>query len=233
MSAQFPGGILFETYIQPLIIQHGYLAVFCVVMLESAGLPLPGETALVLASAYAGATGHLNIAYVILAAIAGAVIGDNFGYLIGRFVGAQVFERYGGLVGLTEKRLRLGRYLFERHGAKIVFFGRFIALLRVFAAVLAGLNKYAWRSFLVWNAAGGTVWALVMGMGGYFFGDAMDRVSGPLGLIGLALVVCGLIVFWFVMRREEKKWEERLTAEALADKGPGAAGMDKSHTDRS
>jgi membrane protein DedA with SNARE-associated domain len=221
MPAQFPGGVLFETYIQPLIIQHGYLAVFCVVMLESAGLPLPGETALVLASAYAGATGHLNIAYVILAAIVGAVIGDNFGYLVGRFVGAKVFKRYGALVGLTEKRLRLGEYLFERHGAKIVFFGRFIALLRVFAAVLAGLNQYAWRSFLIWNAAGAIVWALVMGVGGYVFGDAMDKVSGPLGLIGLGLVVAGLIIFWFVMRREEKKWEDRLTAEALGNKEPG------------
>jgi membrane protein DedA with SNARE-associated domain len=220
MPAQFPGGVLFETYIQPLIIQHGYLAVFCVVMLESAGLPLPGETALVLASAYAGATGHLTIAYVILAAIVGAVIGDNFGYLIGRFVGVKVFERHGALVGLTEKRLRLGEYLFERHGAKIVFFGRFIALLRVFAAVLAGLNKYAWRSFLIWNAAGAIVWALVMGVGGYVFGDAMDKVSGPIGLIGLGLVVAGLIIFWFVMRREEKKWEDRLTAEALGNKEP-------------
>jgi membrane protein DedA with SNARE-associated domain len=218
---------LFETHIQPLIAQHGYWAVFFVVMLESTGIPLPGETALVLAAAYAGATGHLNIAYVILAAIAGAVIGDNSGYLIGRFVGAKIFERYGALVGLTEKRLLLGQYLFQRHGAKIVFFGRFIAVLRVFAAVLAGLNKYAWRSFLIWNAAGAAAWALIMGIGAYLFGDAMDRVSGPIGLIGLALVVAGLIVFWFLMRREEKKWEEKLTAEALRGKTPDANDRDQ------
>lgn len=208
---------MFETHIQPLIIHHGYWAVFLVVMLESAGAPLPGETALILAAGYAGATGHLNIAYVILAAIAGAVIGDNFGYLIGRFVGAKLFERYGALVGLTESRLRLGEYLFERHGGKIVFFGRFIAILRVFAALLAGLNKFAWRAFLVCNAAGAVVWALVMGIGAYLFGDAMNRVSGPLGIIGLVLVLGGILVFWLVMRREEKKWEARLTAEALKE----------------
>lgn len=217
---------MFETHIQPLIIHHGYWAVFFVVMLESAGAPLPGETALVLAAAYAGATGHLNIAYVILAAIAGAVIGDNFGYLIGRFVGANIIERYGAFVGLTEKRLRLGQYLFERHGGKIVFFGRFIAVLRVFAALLAGLNKFAWRAFLICNAAGAITWALIMGIGAYLFGDAMDQVSGPLGMVGLALVVGGLIVCWFFMRREEKKWEERLTAEALKENA--ASKSDKS-----
>ncbi|MGO9134630.1 MAG: DedA family protein [Methylovirgula sp.] len=208
---------MFETHIQPLIIHHGYWAVFLVVMLESAGLPLPGETALLLAAAYAGATGHLNIAYVICAAILGAVVGDNCGYWIGRMIGEKLLSRYGRLVGLTETRLRLGEYLFERHGGKIVFLGRFIAVLRVFAALLAGLNKYAWRSFLVFNAAGATVWALVMGLGAYLFGDAMTRVSGSLGLIGLGIVVLGIIVFWLVLRREEQKWEEKLTAEALHD----------------
>ncbi len=219
---------MFETHIQPLIIHQGYWAVFFVVMLESAGAPLPGETALVLAAAYAGATGHLNIAYVILAAIAGAVIGDNFGYLIGRFVGANLIERYGGFLGLTEKRLRLGQYLFERHGGKIVFFGRFVAVLRVFAALLAGLNKFAWRSFLICNAAGAVAWALIMGIGAYLFGDAMDQVSGPLGMVGFALVVGGLIFCWFLMRREEKKWEERLTAEALKKKAADALESGKS-----
>ncbi len=179
---------MFETHIQPLISQHGYWAVFLVVMLESAGVPLPGESALLLAAAYAGATGHLDIAYVIAAASAGAIIGDNCGYGVGRGIGARLLDSYGRFVGLSESRLRLGQYLFERHGGKIVFFGRFIALLRVFAALLAGLNKYDWRSFLIFNAAGGMTWALVMGLGAYLFGDAMTRVSGPLGLIGLALV---------------------------------------------
>ncbi|TAL76611.1 MAG: DedA family protein [Beijerinckiaceae bacterium] len=184
-------------------------------MLESTGLPLPGETALVLASAYAGATGHLSIAYVIAAAITGAIIGDNFGYWIGRRVGAQLLPRWGQYIGLTPNRLILGEYLFERHGGKIVFFGRFIAILRVFAAFLAGLNKYDWRSFLIFNASGAVVWALVFGIGAYLFGDAMTRFSGPLGIIALVGLVLGLFVFWLVMRHQEKKWEEKLTNVAL------------------
>lgn len=209
---------MFETYIQPLIIQHGYWGVFLVVMLESTGVPLPGESALLLAAAYAGATGHLNIAYVIVAAIAGAVVGDNFGYWVGRSIGARLLERYGRFVGLTQTRLRLGEYLFQRHGGKIVFVGRFIAVLRVFAALLAGLNKYGWLPFLAFNAAGAVTWAMVMGLGAYIFGDAMNRVSGPLGLIGFAIVVGGILAFWFFLQREEKKWEEKLTAAALYEK---------------
>ena len=122
---------MFETYIQPLIIHHGYWVVFLVVMLESTGVPLPGESALLLAAAYAGATNHLNIAYVIVAAVAGAVIGDNFGYWVGRSIGARLLASYGRFVGLTPNRLRLGEYLFERHGGKIIFVGRFIDLLNV------------------------------------------------------------------------------------------------------
>jgi membrane protein DedA with SNARE-associated domain len=208
---------LFDINIQPLIVHHGYAAVFAVVMLESMGVPLPGETALLLASAYAGATGHISIAYVILAAVAGAVIGDNIGYWVGRSVGARALSRYGHFVGLTSNRLRLGEYLFERHGGKIVFFGRFIAILRVFAALLAGLNKYNWRSFLIFNAAGAVTWAIVMGVGGYFFGDAMTRVSGPLGMIGFGILVLGILVFWLVLRQQEKKWEDKATSDALRE----------------
>ncbi|MHB8884786.1 MAG: DedA family protein [Methylovirgula sp.] len=225
-SAALPGGRLFETYIQPLIIHHGYWAVFLVVMLESTGVPLPGESALLLAAAYAGATGHLNIVYVILSAIGGAVVGDNFGYWVGRTVGARLLQRYGRFVGLTPSRLRLGEYLFERHGGKIVFIGRFIAVLRVFAALLAGLNKYDWRPFVVFNATGAVTWAVVMGSGAYLFGDAMNRVSGPLGLVGFGIVVAGIVIFWFFLRREERKWEERLTSAALYGKG-SEAGSDR------
>lgn len=215
---------MFETYIQPLIIHHGYWVVFLVVMLESTGVPLPGESALLLAAAYAGATNHLNIAYVIVAAVTGAVIGDNFGYWVGRSIGARLLASYGRFVGLTPNRLRLGEYLFERHGGKIVFVGRFIAVLRVFAALLAGLNKYDWRPFLIFNAAGAVTWAIVMGLGAYLFGDAMNRVSGPLGLFGLAIVVGGILAFWFFLHREEKKWEKRLTALALHEEGSDLGG---------
>ncbi|WP_036261982.1 DedA family protein [Methylocapsa aurea] len=203
---------MFLNDIQPLIIQHGYWAVFLIVMLESAGLPLPGETALLLAGAYAGATGNLDISYVIAAAAAGAIIGDNIGFWVGRTWGANLLVRYGRFIHLPEGRLKLGQYLFKKHGAKIVFFGRFVAFLRVLAALLAGVNKYSWGQFLFYNATGGIVWAGVMGIGSYVFGDAVHRVSGPLGIAALIGVVGGAVAFMIIVRREERKMEKRLAA---------------------
>jgi membrane protein DedA with SNARE-associated domain len=210
--------LLIET-IQPLISQHGYWVVFLVIMLESAGVPLPGESALILAAVYAGATGQLDITYVIITAIAAATIGDNCGFWIGRIYGVGLLERYGRFVNLTESRLKVGRYLFERHGAKIVFFGRFVAVLRVFAAVLAGVNKYGWKPFLFFNAAGAIVWATTMGLGGYLFGDSIHRVSGALGIAALVIAVIGIFAFIYIMRRQEKRIELQLEAVAEAEYG--------------
>lgn len=204
--------------VQALIVRHGYAAVFLVVMLEGAGSPLPGESALVLTAAYAGATGHLSIAIVIAVATAGAIIGGGCGYWFGQILGARFVERYGAYFGLSPNRFALGRYLFEHHGGKIVFFGRFVAILRVLAALLAGVNKYDWRSFLVFNTAGAMAWALIMGLGGYLFGDAMRRLSGLIGIIGLAVAIGAVVVFWLWFRRQEKQMEEKLTAVALHQK---------------
>jgi membrane protein DedA with SNARE-associated domain len=201
---------VFLSQIQPLIVQYGYGAVFLIVMLESAGLPLPGETALLLAAGYAGATGDLHLALIIASAAAGAIIGDNIGFWIGRKWGAELLRRHGKFILMDEGRIRLGQYLFERHGAKIVFFGRFIAFLRVLAAVLAGVNKYRWGPFLFYNAAGGILWASVMGVGSYLFGDALHRVSGPLGILALVGVAAGVVGFAYVVHREEKKLAQQL-----------------------
>lgn len=201
---------MFLSQIQPLIVQYGYGAVFLIVMLESAGLPLPGETALLLAAGYAGATGDLHLALIIASAAAGAIIGDNIGFWIGRKWGAELLRRHGKFILMDEGRIRLGQYLFERHGAKIVFFGRFIAFLRVLAAVLAGVNKYRWGPFLFYNAAGGILWASVMGVGSYLFGDALHRVSGPLGILALVGVAAGVVGFAYVVHREEKKLAQQL-----------------------
>jgi membrane protein DedA with SNARE-associated domain len=216
---------LFIETIQPLIAQHGYWVVFLVIMLESAGVPLPGESALVLAAVYAGATGQLDIAYVIATAIAAATIGDNCGFWIGRIYGVELLERYGRFVHLTESRLRIGRYLFERHGGKIVFFGRFVAVLRVFTAVLAGVNKYGWKPFLFFNASGAIVWATIMGLGGYLFGDSIHRVSGVLGIAALVIAVMGIFGFIYIIRLQEKRFEQQLedVAESEYRKVPSAA----------
>jgi membrane protein DedA with SNARE-associated domain len=200
-------------YVQPLVAEYGLYAVFVIVMLESAGVPLPGETALVLASIYAGAMGDLHIGHVIAVAAAGAIIGDNMGFWVGRHFGMPLLKRYGRLIHLDEKRLAFGEAMFRRHGAKIVFFGRFIAILRIFAALLAGVNRYGWGSFLFYNAAGGIVWATVFGFGGYFFGEAIHRFTGPIGLIALAAVIIGVGISWWVIKRQEERMEERVLAD--------------------
>jgi membrane protein DedA with SNARE-associated domain len=195
---------------QQLIAHYGYAAIFRVVKLESAGIPMPGETILISAAALAGTKHALEIQWVIAAAAGGAIVGDNIGFWAGREFGEPLLEKWGHLVGLDARKRLLGRYLFARYGGSIVFFGRFVALLRAFAAVLAGANNLApWR-FFVFNALGGIVWATVFGLGGYLLGASIHRVAGPLGWAMLILALAALLVLW----RYFKHHEERLLAAA-------------------
>lgn len=139
-----------------LIAQYGYGAVALAVGVESIGVPFPGETTLIAAALYAGATHQLNIVAVVAVAAIGAILGDNVGFLIGREFGFRLLVRYGHFIRMTKPRIKLGQYLFLRHGGKVVFFGRFAAVLRALAAFLAGANRMTWPRFLVFNAAGGS-----------------------------------------------------------------------------
>ena len=193
-----------------LVAQYGYYAIFLVILLESAGVPLPGETILIAGAVLAGTGKGLEIYAVIGTAAAAAILGDNIGYWIGRRWGLTLLLRYGPYVHLDEPKLKLGQYLFMRHGGKIVFIGRFVALLRVFAALLAGANYYDARKFLLWNALGGVVWAGVIGAAGYMFGRQVENILGPIGLSALAIVV----IVGFATWRFFKAHEARLTLEA-------------------
>ena len=175
------------------IAQYGYFAVFVVVALESAGVPLPGETALVSAAVFA-AGGGLNIELVIAVAALAAILGDNCGYWVGREFGFPLVYRYGPLLRIDEGKLKVAQYLFRRHGGKIVFFGRFVAILRTFAAFLSGVNRLPWPRFLVFNALGGIVWASLFGLGGYFLGVAFETYARPVGLAALACAVVGAVL---------------------------------------
>ena len=181
----------------------GYLAVLLVVALESSGIPLPGETMLVTGAVYAGA-GHLWIAGVIAAAAAGAVIGDNAGYLAGRYGGRRLVERYGKYVRIRPQHLQKAESFFDRYGDRTVFFGRFIAVLRAWAAFLAGTNRMHWPRFFVFNAAGGITWALLYGLLGYELGNnlpLLHRVERVLGIGGVAIAVLAAIVLFVLWRR--------------------------------
>jgi membrane protein DedA with SNARE-associated domain len=209
-------GVL-STYLVPAFDHYGHWVIFLVVMLESMGVPMPGETALVTAAVYAGSTQRLDIETVILAAAAGAIIGDNIGYSVGRRFGLPLLVRHGHYVHLTSKRLKLGQYLFLRYGGAIVFFGRFIAFLRTFAALLAGVNRYPWKGFLFFNAVGGIVWAVVFGVGGYYFGDAIEHFSRPVAIAAAVAAAIGFVGFWAMFRHFEDEWH---TAAEKALPGP-------------
>jgi len=193
-----------------LLATYGYLAVFVFVGVESIGIPVPGETMLVTAAIYAGTTGRLSIFWVIVASAAGAILGDNIGYVIGRTGGYRLVKRYGRYIRLEENRLRLGQYLFQKHGSKVVFFGRFISVLRIFAAFLAGVNQMHWRRFLIFNAAGGIVWSTLYGVAAYLLGQQLLRLSGRVDLV-LAIVGVAVIIAVIVFLRQN---EARLQREA-------------------
>lgn len=204
-------------HLPTLIARYGYAAIFFAVAIESAGIPFPGETALLSAAIFAGSShssGHdsLNIVGVVAAAAAGAIVGDNIGFWVGRTLGFKLLKSYGHHIRLDERRLKLGQYLFRKRGGEVVFFGRFVAFLRAFAAFLAGANRMdPWR-FFAFNAAGGILWASVFGALGFVFGAQAHRIAGPIGLIGLAAAAVIFTFGWRFYRRNEA----RLIAEAEA-----------------
>ena len=188
-----------------LLSNFGYLAVFAIISIESLGIPAPGETMLVTAAVYAGATGNLLIEGVIAAAIAGAVFGDNIGYAIGRKGGYRLLIRHGPKLRINQGHLKVARYVFDRHGGKVVFFGRFVAVLRTYAAFLAGTMKMHWRRFLVFNTAGGIVWAVTFGVGFYYFGSALTSFTARLDIAIAAAAVLLFVGGFILLRRKEKE----------------------------
>ena len=181
---------------------YGYLAVFILVGAESLGIPLPGETALITAGIYAGHTHRLNPWLIFLVAAAAAIIGDNIGYWIGDKGGYRLARRYGHRVRLDERKLKIARYLFDRHGVKVVFFGRFVSVLRTYAAFLAGTSKMRWRKFLPANAAGGIVWAGIYTLAAYLAGNALQNASGIIDWVLIGAAVVAIVTVVMVIRRQ-------------------------------
>ena len=216
--------LLSPSWMHELIQAYGLWVLLIVIMLESAGIPTPGETALVTAALYAGSTQRISLTSIVLVASTAAIIGDNIGYVIGRSIGVQLIMRYGSYVRLNQPRLKIGQYLFLRHGGKIVFFGRFVAILRTYAAVLAGMNHMQWRLFLVVNALGGVCWALLFSSGAYLLGEQFERIASSVSflmlVVAIALVIAGMRFF----RYHEKDLERRAES-ALAGSWPDSVLM--------
>jgi membrane protein DedA with SNARE-associated domain len=197
------------SWITHLVQSYGYYAVFTLIALESMGIPLPGETALISAALYAGTTHHLNVVVLAVVATCAAVFGDNAGYWIGRTGGYRLAERYGRYVRLDRAKLKVGRYLFARHGWKVVFFGRFFAVLRTFAAFFAGVGKMRWTGFAAANAAGGMVWAGCYTFGAYALGSAASSVGGMITIAGYAVASVATVASIVVVRRSLRRLEQR------------------------
>jgi membrane protein DedA with SNARE-associated domain len=168
---------------------YGLAALFLIVMLESGGVPLPGETALVAAGVFAQ-RGDLDIAAVIAVAAVAAIVGDNLGYWIGRTGGRAVIQRWG----FASQSLPWAERFFVRHGPKTIFFARFFSVLRVTAAWLAGISRMHWWTFFFWNAAGGICWAALVGLVAYYVGQAAADAISHYGLIGGAVVIAVVAV---------------------------------------
>ena len=193
-----------------LIHVYGLAVVAGVIGLECIGLPFPGETVLILASIFAGTKHDLNIISVVLTAAGGAIVGQMVGYVIGREFGYWLLLRYGSYLRITESRIKLGEYLFLRHGGKIVIVARFIPVLRSLAGILAGANRMPWRRFLLANVVGAVIWASFFGFAAYMLGRQFERLAGPmvivLGAATAVVIIAGAI---FAARHEAQ-----LTAEA-------------------
>lgn len=195
-----------------LVSSYGYWAVFFFVGIESLGIPLPGETALIVAGTFAGKNHHLNPWGIFAVASAGAIIGDNIGYWVGDKGGFRLLKRYGHYIRLDEPKLKVGRYVFDRHGGKVVFFGRFVSVLRTYAAFLAGTNRMHYRRFLAFNAAGGILWSAIYTWAAYLLGTTLKNNSGTINLV-LGIVAAVVIITVIVLvRRQFKRLEDRAEA---------------------
>lgn len=195
--------------LQDIASQYGYIAVFLGILLENAGIPLPGET-ITLVGGFLAGSGELQYWGVLATALCGAVIGDNIGYWIGFYGGWSLLTRIGRLFKLTEMQLVGVRDQFARNAAKAVFLGRFVALLRIFAGPLAGTAKMPYAQFLLWNAAGALAWASVMVSLSYFVGRLIPLAELISWVAQFAIVALALVIGWIIF----SVWRERRPSEA-------------------
>jgi membrane-associated protein len=196
----------------------GYPLLFLLIAIETMGIPVPGETALITAGVVAS-RGKLQIEIVVALAAAAAILGDNVGFALGRKVGRRVLNAPGPLYRHRIRVLRVGEPFFDRHGPKAVFLGRWVTGLRITAAWLAGANRMRWPVFLFWNALGGIAWASSVGLLAYFLGHTAEQYLKASGLIALGAVVLAGGTLWLVLRLRRERAED-VVEDATARPGP-------------
>jgi membrane protein DedA with SNARE-associated domain len=203
--ASISSGIL--KFLEQALIDYGYIIVFLAISIESMGVPFPGETMLLIASAYAANSGTLNIFGVIASAAGGAICGDSMGYWIGREGGRKLIRKYGKFVGLTDERYQKAQDYLKRHGGKAVFFGRFVSIARTWISVLVGAHHLNYLQFLAYNVLGGIVWATLYGSLGYLFGSNLPLLETWVKRAGItmALIAIATVIYLIYLRKKKKK----------------------------
>jgi membrane-associated protein len=194
----------------------GYPLIFALIAIETMGVPVPGETALITAAIVAS-RGRLQIDVVIAVAAAAAILGDNVGFAIGRKLGRRVLTAPGPLLRHRRRVIAVGEPFFDRHGPKAVFLGRWVTGLRITAAWMAGVTRMPWPTFLFWNALGGIAWATSIGLLAYFVGHSAEKFIHLAGIGGAVVVVLAGLVLWYVLRLRRRKAEEMVEAELEAE----------------
>jgi len=196
----------------------GYPAITIFILIESAGIPFPGETMLLLASFYAAIDHQLRLPVIIACAALGAIVGDNLGYYLGRTKGQTIVERYGHRIFLKPEHLKRTEIFFAKYGDKTVFLGRFVAVLRTWSAFLAGVNRMHWRTFLIYNTAGGILWAMLYGTLGYYAGrflhdnfSQIEHLASTITWTLAAIIVLGSSIVAFILYRKHKKHTDHTT----------------------
>jgi membrane protein DedA with SNARE-associated domain len=200
--------------LEPWIHHYGAAAVFVTLIFESFGVPLPGESLLIVAAILAG-RGEISFPSLLISAWAGSVIGDNIGYMIGRMLGRKLLWRCGEKIGLNAERLGKVEAIFSRYGAVTVGFARFINVLRQLNGVFAGTMEMDWRRFLAFNALGSALWVLVWTIAGFYFGShgaAIAAILHKLGYLGaVALVIAVLMILTYAFgRRIVARWRRHM-----------------------
>jgi membrane protein DedA with SNARE-associated domain len=201
----------FAHHLTRLLQSYTYPVLLLLVLMESLGVPLPGEIALVTAAAYA-ASGHISISIVIVLAALGAIIGGMLGYWIGVKGGLPLVTRYGGYIGVRKSHIDRAHAFFERNGSKTILFGRFIAILRTWAAVVAGAAAMSFTTFVTYNTIGSIVWAIVFGLLGYYFGRDLPLLERYISRASFGVLIIGAVgiaLFFLIKRR--RSGSERIT----------------------
>ncbi len=184
--------------------QYGYGTVAAALLLENAGVPVPGETILLLASFLAYSEHKLHLPYIILVGIAAATLGDNIGFVIGHYGGRPLLARYRRTLRISPRAISRGERLFRHYGSATIFVARFIAGMRIIAGPLAGVLRMPWRQFIVFNFLGATLWVTVIAGAGYLFGEHWDQLFRLVRGVNIALLIVAVLVVFFFWRRRRQ-----------------------------